>query len=333
MLRKEAHATRVAIAGAGIVGAYLYRLLLNKGYKADLFDKKNRTKCGLHPCAWGTSRGFSELVHAAGLDPEAYILNRLDYLMMDGVRIRADLKTFNKPRLVKDLLQDAKIEYSEPELTRYHRVIDATGVSRALLPKIDNDIVLQCVQYRVRAGEERKNSVRLGGIGYAWCFPLSNSNYHIGCGTLVSDPHRLMESLGWLGNASSQGITDIVCRCCGRIRLTAPRSSQPFVVGDGRREIWGVGEAIGCVAPLAGDGIVPGMKSALILVENWDDSRGYARAVLEEFAWMENERKVIDKLSHREKLNFRDALVLKRNSRRMGMHIGVRDAVRFVRAL
>lgn len=333
MSRKGAHESRIAIAGAGIVGAYLYRLLLNKGYQVDLFDEKKRTKCGLRPCAWGTSRGFTELVRAAGLDPESYILNRVDYLMMDEVRVQADLKTFDKPRLVKDLLQDAQIAYSEPDLTKYHRVIDATGVSRAFLPRIGHDIVLPCVQYRVRVGEERKNAVRLGGIGYAWCFPLSSNDYHIGCGSLVSDPRRVIEFLGWLGDAASRGDGRIICRCRGRIRLTAPLFSQPFVVCDGKSKIWGVGEAIGCVAPLAGDGIVTGMKSARLLMENWDDPRSYAHAVLEEFAWMENERKVIDKLSRRQKLTFRDAWVLKKNSRRMGMRIGLRQALKFVKAL
>jgi flavin-dependent dehydrogenase len=333
MRRREAQESRVAIAGAGIVGAYLYRLLVNTGYKVDLFDKKHRTRCGLHPCAWGTSRGFTELVQAAGLDAESYILNRVDYLMMDEVRVPADLKTFDKPKLVKDLLQGARIEYSEPDVTRYHRIIDATGVSRAFLPEIDNDIILQCSQYRVRAGEERKNAIRLGGIGYAWCFPLSDNTYHIGCGSLVSDPDGVIKGLGWLGDDAPDEGMGIICQCRGGIRLTAPRASQPFIVGDGRREIWGVGEAIGCVAPLAGDGIVPGMKSARILMENWDDPRGYVRAVLEEFAWMENERRVIDKVSRREKLRFSDAWVLKKNSRRMGMRIGARAAVKFVKAL
>jgi len=333
MPRKEQVEPRIAIAGAGIVGSYLYRLLVKAGCRVDLFDKKNQTRCGLYPCAWGTSRGFTELVQAAGLDPESYILNRVDYLMMDEVRVPADLKTFDKPRLVKDLLQDAEVEYSEPDLTRYDRIIDATGVSRAFLPRIENDIVLQCTQYRVRIDAERKNAVRLGGIGYAWCFPLSNQTYHIGCGSLVSDPDRVIKELGWVGNPGPRGGMDIICGCRGRIRLAAPHRSQPFMVRDGKREIWGVGEAIGCVAPLAGDGIVPGMKSARILLQNWNDPKGYAHAVLEEFAWMEHERRVIDKVLRRKKLRLSDAWVLKKNSRRMGMRIGPRTAVKLVKAL
>ena len=82
----------------------------------------------------------------------------------------------------------------------------------------------------------------------------------------------------------------------GRIRLTAPHNSQPFVAAGSDGEVWGVGEAIGCVAPLAGDGIVPGMKSVQLLMKWWDDPSGYTRAVLKEFDWMKKERAVIDKL-------------------------------------
>jgi 2-polyprenyl-6-methoxyphenol hydroxylase-like FAD-dependent oxidoreductase len=52
---------RIAIAGAGIAGAYLFLLLAGSGNGIDLFDIKNGTKCGMSPCAWGTSMDFFEL--------------------------------------------------------------------------------------------------------------------------------------------------------------------------------------------------------------------------------------------------------------------------------
>ena len=87
-----------------------------------------------------------------------------------------------------------------------------------------------------------------------------------------------------------------------------------------------MGEAIGCVAPLAGDGVVPGMKCVQLLLERWNDPYGYEKAVLREFRWMEDERRVIDKLRHRETLGLRDAWVLKKNSRRMSMEVGLKEA-------
>jgi flavin-dependent dehydrogenase len=94
-----------------------------------------------------------------------------------------------------------------------------------------------------------------------------------------------------------------------------------------------VGEAIGCVAPLAGDGIVPGMKSVELLLEWWDDPEAYTQAILKEFHWMSRERKVLDKIRRNESLGLADAWVLRKNSRRMGMQIGVRDALRLLKKL
>ena len=140
---------KIAIAGAGTSGAYLYRLLRSKGFHVDIFDIENGTKCGLSPCAWGTSRGFAELVVASGLDPEAYILRRHDHVMMDGAKVKGDLMTFDKPKFVKDLLTGAEVRHSSVCVNDYDRVIDATGVSRALLPAIDDDIILKCCPEKI----------------------------------------------------------------------------------------------------------------------------------------------------------------------------------------
>ncbi len=325
--------TKLAIAGAGMTGAYLYRLLSNEGQESDIFDIGHNTKCGLTPCAWGTSGGFAKLVEATGLEPQKYILRHLDHVLMDEVKIKAELMTFDKPRLVKDLLKGAEIKYSPLDVTRYDRIIDATGVSRAFLPTIKDDIILECMQCRVKNDKLLANQIKLGSIGYAWCFPLSGKAYHIGCGSLVADPHVRMEELGWLGNTRSESSKKAVCECTGKIRLSAPQYSQPFVVDEVVDGVWGIGEAIGCVAPLAGDGIVPGMRSVQILINKWDDPGAYTQAILREFHWMKNERNVIDKLRKREHLGIRDAWVLKKNSKRMGMQVGFREAAILIKRL
>jgi len=324
---------RVAIAGAGMVGAYLYRLLFNRGQDVEIFGRDPGTRCGLNPCAWGTSGGFAELVKASGLDPEKYWLHPSEYVTMDGLRLKADLATFRKPDLVKDLLRGAEIIHAPIDVPRYDRIIDATGVSRAFLPALQEDILLPCVQWRIRTEAELENQIRLGKIGYAWCFPLADQEYHVGCGSLISDPRKIMEEIGWMGNGVIPLGGKIICACSGRIRLTAPLYAQPFVRGDGPAEVWGVGEAIGCVAPLAGDGIVPGMRSAKILLDHWNDPAGYKEALLREFSWMEGERRVIDKFRTREPVSVKDAWVLKKNSRRMGMQVGIKEAIRLLKNL
>ena len=320
---------KIAIAGAGICGAYLYKLMHNAGIECDVYDIGSRNPCGQNACAWGTSRGFSELVEAAGLDADAYILGRVDHILMDEVRIAADLMTFDKPGLIKDLLKSTRVNYIPLDVAAYDRVIDATGVFRAFLPPIPQpDLISKCVQWRLETAEVFENRISLGGIGYVWSFPLFGKGYHVGCGSLISNPRRRMEEIDWLKDIAGDD-SRLICKCAGAVRLTGPRSSQPFVV-DG---IWGIGEAIGCVAPLAGDGVVPGMKSVRLLLQNWDDPDEYTKAVLKEFQWMESERRVIDKLRGKKRLGIQEALVLKKNSKRMGMQIKISDAAKLIKRL
>lgn len=329
----ENNQKRVAIAGAGMTGAYLFRLLSGAGFCAAIYDVAPRTQCGLTPCAWGTSRGFAELVEACGLNPQKYILKRLDRVLIDQVTVPADLMTFDKPALIGDLLFGAEIKRPPVDASMYDRVIDATGVARAFLPKIDDDIILRCVQRRIASPYPLENRIRLGSIGYAWCFPLAEDCYHIGCGSLIADPGAILDNLRWTSGRVSGNPRSLICACTGKIRVTGPHRSQPFVVDGASGTVWGVGEAIGCVAPLAGDGIVPGMRSVRILLDNWDDPQAYSKAILKEFDWMKSERVVIDKLRDSKRLGFRDGLVLKYNSKRMGMQVGIRDAVLLLKNL
>ncbi|NTV33763.1 MAG: hypothetical protein HGA50_10785, partial [Deltaproteobacteria bacterium] len=181
--------------------------------------------------------------------------------------------------------------------------------------------------------EPLENRIKLGGVGYAWIFPLSRFGYHIGCGSLEGDPKAYLASLGWIENRGKAPSKKVLCACSGRVRLTGPCASQPFVAGDTSQGVWGVGESIGCVAPLAGDGVVSGMKSVQLLLLNWENPRAYTKSILKEFQWMETERQVIDKLLTKGGLGIKDAWVLKKNSRRMGMKVGVKEALLLLRAL
>jgi hypothetical protein len=178
-------------------------------------------------------------VKGAGLDPEKYILQLSDYVLMDGIRIKAELATFDKPSLIVDLLKGARI-FQKPLLENaYDRIIDATGVSRAFLSPLPDDILLPCRQWRIRTKATLSNRIQLGKIGYAWCFPLSNHEYHVGCGSLISDPPRTLKDLGWRNNLPDPGNHRITCACNGKIRQTAPQYSQLFICTDGRVEVWG----------------------------------------------------------------------------------------------
>ncbi len=318
---------KIAIAGAGISGAYLYRLLSNQGFNnITIFEQEQqlKTSCGINPCAWGTSLGLETLVEYAGLDPAKYILMQFDHIMIDEMSIGAYVLTFDKPRLISDLLQDAVIERSPINTAGYDRVIDATGVLRAYLPEIKNDIILPCTQYCVRSTEPPEICINISRIGYAWSFPLSGSKYHVGAGSLVIKPDEMLKNLSRIRTDDTK--REVLCGCISKVRITAPRDSRPYVF----QNIWGIGEAIGCVAPLAGEGVIPGMRSAQILVENWDDPLEYERAILKEFAWMEDERMVVDRLRKGERIDIRSGLVLQKTTKRMNMKLNLWKALKIL---
>ena len=324
---------RIAIVGAGTTGAYCYRLLTTQGLQVDIFDRTRKTACGINPCAWGTSRGFPEQLRTAGLDPEKYILQRFDSVIMDEVRIRGELMTINKPALVRDLLGGAEVKRNGFKMADYGRVIEATGIARAFLPPIKNDVLLPCVQQRIQSKRPLGNRIQLGRIGYAWCFPLGELGFHIGCGSLVSNPKEVLKELGWVSGPSLSSGEKHACACSGNVRLTGPHDALPFVVDRTATPVWGIGEAIGCVAPLAGDGIVPGMKTVSLLIENWKNPEEYTRSILKEFEWMKSERTVIDKILSSAPLGIKDAWVLRKNSKRMGMRVGMKEAMKFLKML
>ena len=320
---------KIAIAGAGISGAYMYRLLDILGHDVAIFDLEHKTNCGINPCAWGASKGFEDLVKKAGLNPNDYILRRFDHIWFDEIKIKAYMLTIDKPKLIKDLLGDAEVGKYGPHRSfryDYDRIIDATGVARAYLPPIDNDLISPCYQYRMTSDELLPEMrIKIGRLGYAWSFPLSDKEFHIGAGSLVTDPIKILKDINWIQPYSSgQGVK---CACYSKVRQTAPKGSRPFIQDN----VWGIGEAIGCVAPMLSDGIIHGMRSAQLLLENFYSAVDYERAILREFAWMEKEREVVDRFILGKPIGLGSALVLQRNTRRMDLKIGLWDAFKLLR--
>ncbi len=322
---------KIAICGAGLVGSYLYRLMSRTGFgEITIFEEQmpHQTSCGISPCAWGTSIGFSELIGDAGLEPAKYILRTLDSIVMNELKVKAVAIVFDKPKLLADFLNGAAVVRSPVKANEFDRIIDATGVARAYLPAIRNDVIGTCVQYRVYSREMFEFGINVSNLGYAWRFPLSHNEYHIGAGSMVIPPRRMLDNLGWLEDG------DQLCACAGKIRLTSPHCSLPFVdvvMERGHCRIWGVGEAVGCVAPLVGEGIISGLKSARLLLANWEDSGAYQRAILREFSWMKEERKVVDKVRQGKGIGLLDARVLKNSTKRLSMNLELSQALRLLR--
>jgi hypothetical protein len=310
-----------------MVGSYLSRLLRNEGLSVDIYGVSNgHTACGIHPCAWGSSEGFHDHLRAVGLDPDDFVLMRPERVNFEGVDLPATLITFDKPSLIRELQDGSAVHLGPVDPSSYGRVIDATGVRRALLPRIENDVKIPCVQHRMRFDDRDSSvvSIKYGNVGYSWSFPLSKSEFHIGGGSLVLDPRQMVPESGLLGQGGEK-----ICSCAGAVRATSPELSKPFVVHgkDGAPDVWGVGEAIGVVAPIAGEGIAPGMASARILNDSWDNPDAYAARILKDFRWMHSERKILDKVAGGKGLGIQDWITLKNTGRRMGAKVGIKDVM------
>lgn len=324
---------KIAICGAGLVGSYLYRLLNRSGtHQITIFERQDpyKTSCRINPCAWATSIGFKDLIAEVNLNPEKYILQTFDKILVNEMNITTVIMIIDKPKLITDLLAGVDVKIDPLKKEDFDRIIDATGVARAYLPQIDNDIIASCMQYRVYSEKPLECSINISNIGYVWRFPLSDNEYHIGAGSIKVPPEQMLSKLQWVEDC------DHLCFCTGRIRFTSPHYSLPFVElskGKNRYSVWGVGEAIGCVAPLAGEGIIPGLTSARILLDNWEDPDAYQRSILREFLWMKKERTVIDKVMKGTSTSLFDAQILKNNARRLSMKLGPYQALKMLKSL
>ena len=94
-----------------MAGAYLHRLLKDEGLTSvQLFDVPRSNSCGQKPCAWGVAP-YSEYKRLVGryLEPQSYELARYGTILIDGVEMKADMTTVDKPRLVQGLVGDARV--------------------------------------------------------------------------------------------------------------------------------------------------------------------------------------------------------------------------------
>jgi flavin-dependent dehydrogenase len=301
----------IAIAGSGITGGYLAKLLEQKGISPDVYDgMKHDTRCRCRSCGWGVSRGIGTYLADVGIDFNEYLLEPMSSMNFDGLVAKTPLCTIDKPRLIRDFTQGTRLKRQNlgPEKAdEYDVVVDATGIARAFLPPCKSDLTLPTLQHRVVVeshGSERLEAGvygnRIPGLGYLWIFPLGNNHYHIGIGGIgLVRLDSLLDR--FYQDSSGRFSFTTLCSCDGSVRVASPCYSTPFYFRKTRKDgtsqvIVGVGESIGTVAPFTGEGIVHSLDCAGILADFWPDFERYTKSVLARFAWMKKERETLDYL-------------------------------------
>ena len=266
----------VGIAGLGPAGAYLSALLQEK---AEVFEAQKEDRFN-SVCAWGTGYyKMKELLKKVGLNFDDYVLHfgKNIYVEWNAQIIRFEaygLTTFDKPRLLKDLAKNSKVNFGKRVLpgyleSRYKLAVDATGPIRALLGKPERDLLVPTIEYLVKFEDPPFDDFYIkpfkGYSGYLWYFPLGEKEYFVGAGDMkLAHEQEVIKFIN-----QHKGVT--LKRMGKAIRLMPPEYVSPLYYLNAVA----VGEAAGAVYPLLGEGILPSMISSLLLFESELNVRKY----------------------------------------------------------
>ena len=273
----------------GVAGSYLMARLKDSEHEVTGYERMVEER---HDsiCAWGTTKvELDKFCKKTGRNFEDFVIHdgkQMHVKMPNGVKFDIGLHglcTYNKLGLIKDFIKDCNIKYgSAPKLEElekeYDMIVDCTGFHRIYLPKMEEDFFLPTYEYKV----EYENGVPYddfyiepfpGMSGYFWYFPLGEKWAHIGAGDYKKNHIKVTDE--FLKKHGGK-----VIQTKGRpIRLATPDKCKPYYKG----KVVGVGESIGTVFALLGEGIIPSMQCVEIFLENMNDFAAYEKAVDKHF--------------------------------------------------
>jgi len=285
---------KIAVVGIGVAGAYIMNQF-NDTHDIQITGFE-RMKEEEHDavCAWATCKNV--MVNYA----KKCGLNFDDYILHDGKNMRVDLNedthvdiglrgmiSYDKLKLIQDMVKGSQIHFGKAPKkevleSEFDLIIDSTGFHRNYLPRLDYEMWIPCVQYKVKY---ENNNLPFDDFylkcfpsmsGYFWYFPLGNGYAHIGAGDFTRKNHNL-----FLEQFLKQYKCHIIKKNGRPVRISPPSNSEPF--NDGIKTI-GVGESIGTVYPLLGEGIIPSTICADLFIENYNDFESYRKKVLKYFS-------------------------------------------------
>jgi hypothetical protein len=281
-------------------------------------------------------------------------INFDDYVLFGGKEMVVDLGeserrikllglcTYDKHKLEVDLAKNHDIKFGArvtPEFFAkaqedFDMIIDATGLHRTFLPKVNDDMWVPSIEYKVQYDVLPYNDFYIrpfkGISGYFWYFPLEENNAYVGAGDFFRKHNEFVNEF----NSYNGG--KIVKKIGRPIRITPPKYCEPFF----QRNVVGVGESIGTVFPLLGEGIIPSLQCAEIFCENFEDWGAYRREVLKKFDFFNHIYELIKlKLAGKFSMLRHFPLMLKTyramkgQERRFGLEVNISDMKAIISAL
>lgn len=297
---------KIAIAGAGVAGSYLGFMLQKQGHDVTVFESSTQENHWA-VCAWGASRNILEnFSKNVGLNFEEYIFHEGKKLRMELPNDKEEyleligLVTYDKQKWERDLLKNLTVKYqfkcsiNSFPFVDYDYVLDCTGVHRSLLPKSKSDFIIPAYEYLIENLDEIniENDFYVIGYknarGYFWYFPLNNGRAYVGAGDIDRKYYGINEF--FQDNPSAKIIKKI-----GRpIRLAPPKRMEPFF----HNNVIGIGESIGCVFPMLGEGIIPSLLCCEIFLNvlgnsNKFDFKKYQNLVLKKFDYYDDVYRIV----------------------------------------
>ena len=340
-----------AIAGAGVAGSYNGKMIQKRGHNVEKFEASKKEQ-NWPLSARGASRHMLErFSNQAGLDFASYIFHvgkKLKIQLPENKGEVLDLKglvTYNKYGWEADLLKNVKVTYGT-KMTRetfafdkYDYVIDCTGLHRSLLPKSSEDFLIPAYEYllnNVKGADDFYVIGYKGAKGYFWYFPLEGGQAYMGAGDIEKKYYGIDAFFKQHPEAK-------VIKKIGRpIRLSPSKRMEPFFDGN----VIGVGESIGCVFPMLGEGIIPTLICCDVFLDVLDksskkfDFTKYRKKVLNTFAYYDDVYKIVrlkmdGKLRTVRHFNLMMSMYrnMKREEKRFGFEISLEKMTHLVNAL
>jgi flavin-dependent dehydrogenase len=200
---------KIAVVGIGVAGAYLMNQLSNNHDIHIVGFERMKEEEHDAVCAWATSKNVMvNYTKKCSLDFDNYILHDGKNMSVDlgeSKHIDIGLKgmvSYDKLKLIQDMIKGTEIKYGKAPKKEnleadFDLIIDSTGFHRNYLPKLDYEMWIPCVQYKVKYDNNNipYDDFYLKGFpsmsGYFWYFPLGNGYAHIGAGDFTRKNHNL----------------------------------------------------------------------------------------------------------------------------------------------
>lgn len=258
------------ICGAGVSGSYLARLLVEGGFRVEVYDGNPLRG---HRCAYiSFSSLLKPILGDIGLELEDFTLCHIRSLHLNGVELEVqNMISIDKPRMIEEIYPGdgvIKKDLRIPEelFRRGGRGTLAVNASSRILGA-QRHILTRQVRARASGLEagEAYICVKPGYGGYSWAFPLDEEGgwFHIGAGCVDMDPQPLID---WLMRRYRVRVEEASCSCGREISIADLSRGPEIMIHKGM--VASIGEAAGAVFPMTGEGIIPSLETSRWLYES-----------------------------------------------------------------